>query len=100
MSTQGNRLKQIRIFFKLSQTDFGKSIGVGRTAVTKVEANAGNFETKNYIKLSELYNISLNWLILGIGEMFIAPQEENKSVLSQLKEEGVEPDSDGVLRKK
>lgn len=72
MSTQGDRLKQLRKYYKnISQTDFGKSIGLGRTAITNVESNSGNFELKNYLKIVELYNVSLDWLILGEGEMFI-----------------------------
>lgn len=101
MSTQGDRLKEIRKQFgKISQINFAKSIGVSRTSVTNVEADTGNFEIKNYIKIVELYNVSLDWLILGIGNMFINSQEKDKSLLNQLKEEGFEPDSEGVLRKK
>ncbi len=72
MSTQGDRLKQLRKYYKnISQADFGKSIGLGRTAITSVESNAGYFKLENYLKIVEIYNVSLDWLILGIGEMFI-----------------------------
>jgi hypothetical protein len=39
--------------------------------------------------------INLDWLITGEGEMFITKETP---VLDKLKDEGVEPDSDGVLR--
>lgn len=71
MSTQGNRLKEIRNKLGMSQTDFAEYLGISRTAVTKVEGNFGNFSTKNCIKLVKKLNINLNYLIANQGEIFI-----------------------------
>lgn len=95
MATQADRLQQLRKYYKLSQTDFGKAINLSRTAIANVESNSGNFELKNYLKIVEIYNVSLDWLILGVGEMFFTKE---KPLLSKLKEEGVEADSDGYLK--
>lgn len=51
-------------------------------------------------KQSKGKRINLDWLITGEGEMFITAQEKESLVLSQLKEAGIELDSNGILRKK
>ena len=71
MSSQADRMIQLRKHSRLSQTDFAKSIGLSRTAITNIEGGSGNFKIENYLKLNEVYNVSLDWLILGIGSMFI-----------------------------
>lgn len=71
MSTQGERLEELLNKKRLSQQAFGDSIGVSKSSVNKVITGKGNFELQKYITISKVYSISLDWLILGIGSMFI-----------------------------
>lgn len=71
MSTQGSRLKKIRCALNLSQTAFGEQIGLSRAGIAAVEADKNKFSQDILYKLSMLFNINLNYLICGKGDMFI-----------------------------
>lgn len=71
MSTQGKRLETILKLENVSQEKFGEAIGVSKSAVNKVITDKGNFELQKYITLSEVFDVSLDWLILGKGSMLI-----------------------------
>lgn len=84
MSTQGERLEELLNKKRLSQQAFGDSIGVSKSSVNKVITGKGNFELQKYITISEVYSISLDWLILGIGSMFF----DTRTDLEILEQEG------------
>lgn len=95
------RLIELRKFFRPnSASAFAKELKIGQTTYSNYENGTHKVPLFLIEKLITVYNINANWLIIGKGEMFIAPQENEKSLLSRLKDEGVEPDSDGILRKK
>jgi transcriptional regulator with XRE-family HTH domain len=93
------KIKNLLLALGLSQTELAIKLNISRQRMNNIATGNGNFTDKQRIMLYNLFNINLNWLIVGEGEIFITPKEE-KPVLSKLKEEGVESDSDGVLRKK
>jgi len=84
MSTQGERLEKLRKLKGFSQQALADSIGVSKSSVNKVLSDGGNFEVKNYLKLNEVYGISLDWLILGKGDMFIT--EKPTQISDELKD--------------
>ncbi len=77
------RLKEIRKFINFNQSDFGLKLGVGKTAISKLEKGENNI-TESMIKLvcSE-FNVSEEWFRYGIGEMFIANTD---SIISELEQ--------------
>ena len=70
MTTTGKRFKNIRISLNLSQEAFGKEIGLSKSGISAVE------NEKTFVSLEILstllidYNINMNYLVGGIGEMF------------------------------
>ena len=64
------RIKELRKSLKLSQTDFGKHLGVSRDVINNIE-NKRVAPTEPIIKLliSE-YNVNRAWLETGEGNMF------------------------------
>ena len=70
METLGSRLKLIRTSKKLTQLDFGKCIGVTKQAIANVESSHSNPSIDFLSKLIEIFNVNINWLISGHGEMF------------------------------
>lgn len=71
-NSQGERLQHFMNLKKIkSQQKMADIIGISKSAVNRVLTNAGNFKIENYIKLYELYTLSPNWLILGVGPMYI-----------------------------
>ena len=64
------RIKELRKSLKLSQTDFGKHLGVSRDVINNIE-NKRVAPTEPIIKLliSE-FNVNRTWLETGEGNMF------------------------------
>ncbi len=66
----GERLQQVRKALGLLQKDVAKEFGIGRTQMTNIEK--GKTIPAYLLQwLSETHNVSLDWLFLGVGDMFI-----------------------------
>lgn len=64
------RLNEIRTYLGLSQEEFGKRLGVGKSAISYLESGK-NTLTEQMIKLiCKEFNVSYAWLVLGDGTMF------------------------------
>lgn len=71
-----DRIRELRKSHKLSQADFGKRIGVSRDIIANFE-NGRVVPPESIIKLiSKEFNISLNWLENGEGDMPLSPEED------------------------
>lgn len=77
MSEVGNRLKEIRNELRLSQEAFGEKIGLTRAGIAAVESGNNKFSQDTLCKLLLTYNININYLLEGIGDMFVAPEYED-----------------------
>lgn len=97
MTTFGKRLKQARQLKGLSQEDFGKILGLTKQSISRVE-NDKIFVSKEILcNMIVNFNLNVNYLLTGIGQMFIADVDTNttsKSAIALevekiLKEKGV-----------
>lgn len=70
MTSQGSRLKKIRNELKLSQEEFGKSLGLTRAAIAAVEADNNKFSQDILCKLLLTFDVNINYLLGGKGQMF------------------------------
>ena len=68
--TQGERVKAIRKKSNLTLEKFGKSLGVGKTAISKIENNERNLTDQMALSICREFNVRKEWLIDGTGEMF------------------------------
>lgn len=71
----GDRLKKIRKTLDLTQADFGEKIGLKPTAIGQMENGARNITERTTILLKEKYGVNIQYLLNGIGEMFIEPSD-------------------------
>lgn len=67
-----NRIKDIRTKLKLSQEEFGKQIGIGKTSISKIETGENKPSEQTIMLICEKFNVSENWLKSGTGEPFIS----------------------------
>lgn len=74
--SQGFRLKQIRQNLNLSQESFGKELGFSRQYLSNIENNRDTLNNEKLVKLVKMYNVNLNWLLTGRGEMFNSPEKK------------------------
>lgn len=67
----GKRLDQfIKENFK-KQGEFAKAIGVRDSAVTMWIKGEREPHIRHIVEICQKYNLSLNWLMLGEGDMYI-----------------------------
>ena len=100
MTTFGERVKDTRIALKLNQVEFSKALGISRQAISNIECNKSIMAISNLQKLSDLYNVNLNWLVSGNGSMFNnTNNDDTKHYLIGLKEKFnlSDDDIDGLL---
>jgi len=84
----GERLTLLRKTLEINQTDMAMAIGCSQANVSKYERNGTAMSIEFLIPLRKAYNVNLDWLLLGIGEMFVPitciPQpSENHSTLPE-----------------
>ena len=75
MSTN-SRIKSLRKYLGLKQTEFGDKIGLKNGAISWMEKE-GNTVTKQNIKsICDTFNVSEDWLLHGTGDMFTNNDEQ------------------------
>ena len=68
--TQGERVREIRKALGLTLEKFGEKLGVGKTAISKLEKNERNLTDQMSISICREFNVSYDYLIYGDGDMF------------------------------
>lgn len=63
--TIGTRIAMLRNKFSYSQEYVAEKLGVSRQAVSKWEQNQSSPDTNNLIALSQLFNVSVEYLAIG-----------------------------------
>ena len=67
--TLGQKLKEIRKKFGLSQEQLAEIMNVSRQAITKWETDAGLPDTENLKELSRIFGISIDYLLDNNNEL-------------------------------
>jgi transcriptional regulator with XRE-family HTH domain len=58
----GERLKELRENKKLSQLQFAKEIGVGKSAISPWERNESEPILSNLVKIAKFFGVSIDYL--------------------------------------
>ena len=69
------RFKLLRKKLKLSQKEMAKGLGIPFTMISKYECGKIKPGADMLTKIAITYKVNLNWLLLGIGNMFIETQD-------------------------
>lgn len=82
--TQGERVKEIRKALKLTLEKFGERLGVGKTAISKIEKGENNLSALMFKTICHEYHVNSEYLEYGTGEMFISvPQTSIDELCAQ-----------------
>ena len=74
--TINQRIKHLRKdLLKLTQTEFGEKLGLGKTAISKMESNTSTVTEQNRKMICSEFNVSYAWLMEGLGEVFIETED-------------------------
>lgn len=65
-----NRIKNVRKTLKLSQANFGKSLFISQDTVSLLERNKQNPTERQIADICEKFDVNVEWLMFGKGEMF------------------------------
>lgn len=73
-----DRVRALRKAIKMNQTDFGKSLGVSLSAVTKWETGENVVSDAVLLLMCQKFGVSEEWLRTGEGEMFVPRSREEE----------------------
>ena len=80
------RIKELRKTLGLTMEKFGKSLGVGKSAINKIEKGENNVTEQMLKAICREFHVSEQGLRDGIGDMFVQPVDETAVLVSNLLE--------------
>ena len=83
---QGERIKELRKALNLTLEKFGERLGVGKTAISKLEKGERNLTDQMCKSICREFNVNEAWLRDGEGEMFQIPDDEDAALISEMLE--------------
>lgn len=76
--TINERVRYLRKkILKITQLELGEVCGIGGTAIAKLEKGGSTVTKRNIKTICNAFNVSYDWLVNGIGDIFI---ENNDSI--------------------
>ena len=74
--TQGERVKEIRKTLGLTLDKFGEKLGVGKTAISKIEKGENNLTEQMTKAICREFSVDYIFLTTGEGEMFVDSDDD------------------------
>lgn len=75
--TEKERIKNIRDSLGLSQEEFARQIGIGRSALSQIETGRTNPSEQTLMLVCDKFHVNEDWLRHGEGEMFLSPESQH-----------------------
>lgn len=72
------RLRELRRYLELNQTDFAKKLGLTQTAYSMIENGNRPLSQKHIKVICSEFGISENWICNGNGDMFTKSPHEKE----------------------
>lgn len=82
------RINKLRKALGLTLEKFGERLGVGKTAISKLEKGERNVTDQMFKSICREFGVNEEWLRHGTGEMFSIPEDETAALVSDLLEVG------------
>ena len=78
------RIKEVRQYFKLTNEEFGRRIGMTKSGLSKVERGENGTTEQTMTSICREFNVNEEWLRTGTGTML---DDSKPSILARLSEE-------------
>ena len=78
------RIKELRKHLGLTLEEFGKRLGVTRSAIGHLERGERTLTDQMFLSICREFNVNENWLRTGDGEMFSLEEDEEAAYVSEL----------------
>lgn len=72
------RIRELRKSLGLTLEKFGAPLGVGKTAISKIENGERGVTDQMLISICREYNVNEKWILNGTGEMFSEVDREDQ----------------------
>mgnify|MGYP000488965845 FL=1 len=82
--TQGERIREVRKALNLTLEKFGGKLGVGKTAISKLEKNENNLTEQMTKAICREFHVDYIWLTSGEGDMFLDADDDFKELIDQI----------------
>ena len=76
--TSNERIRELRKTLHLTMEEFGQRLGVGKTAISKIENGDRSLTEQMFLAICREYNVRPEWLRNGTGEPFIVPSRNDQ----------------------
>ena len=76
--TENDRIKEARKSLGLTQDKFGERLGVGRSAISNIEAGSRGVTDQIRLSVCREFNGNEDWLRTGEGSMFVELDEDEE----------------------
>jgi len=84
------RMSMVRKQLNLSQFDFAQTVGCHRNRISDIERKLRDVPKSVIFALCRTLNVDLNWLFLGIGDMFMDETEYQPQQLPETLDKQIE----------
>ena len=97
--TQGERVKTVRKSKEMTMEEFGKRLGVTRTAISNIEKGYRGLTEQMLNSICREFSVDEEWLRTGDGDMpqKLSEEEEVAALVSDLLEDGRENPFFGII---
>lgn len=82
--TENERIKEVRLYHKMSGEDFGARIGITRGALSNIENGNRNVTEQIRKLICKEFRVDYLWLRKGIGDMFFKDDDEITDTLDSI----------------
>ena len=66
---ENERIKDVRLYFDLTQSEFGAKLGVTAAAISRIEVGERAVTKQMRIAICREFNVDYEWLVTGQGKM-------------------------------
>lgn len=97
--TQGERVRDVRKFRKMSMEQFGERLGVQKSAISKIEKGDRGLTEQMLKAICREFNVNETWLRTGDGDMpqKLSEEEEIADLVSDVLENGKNNEFYGII---
>ncbi len=77
----GKHVRKVRKALHLKQKEFSRGLGISFQHLSDIERGKKGTSLDFFFKMLTVYNVNLNYLLLGEGEMFLREIDNNQELL-------------------
>lgn len=75
MKNVAKKIKDLRKSQKITQEEMSRLLEIGRSAYSKIENGKNEILSRHIVKISEIFNVSTDWLLKG-EDIIVQPKQE------------------------